>query len=168
MRTYNTISEIKAHNKQIGNHFFDRSTMAFFNSRILTRVFRGIYFVTSEQFDENSPRLYTIRACLNGSIETVGKFQGFKTGTDAMAFINSFPAYLPDAMNNAIEAFNAGKMAEFIGHATLEQNNDKNGNYSLDSFCGACAWLFEHCEELDFSACKSWLKDYKEALKETA
>ncbi|MDO8690676.1 MAG: hypothetical protein Q7R39_11820, partial [Dehalococcoidia bacterium] len=43
------------------------------------------YFVTSEQFDDRSPRLYTVRVCnlSTGDIDTVGKFQGHATSAEA-------------------------------------------------------------------------------------
>jgi hypothetical protein len=76
-------------------HFFDKGSTRFFNSRYCRDGFRGmtkdftfsnlIFFVTSEQYDHKSPRLYTIRR-LNtesGEIITVGEFQGYKTSTTA-------------------------------------------------------------------------------------
>jgi hypothetical protein len=79
--TYFTISGIKQANTARGHHFFDASSMRFFRSKIASkRVFGGRYFITSEQFDWDSPRLYTIReAKPDGRIETVQEFQKFAT-----------------------------------------------------------------------------------------
>lgn len=59
---------IKYANRTAGHYYFERSTMRFFNSRVLSRVYEGpggVYFVTSEQFHGSSgvskPRRYTVR-----------------------------------------------------------------------------------------------------------
>lgn len=84
--TYSSINEIIMHHRETGGHFFDASAKRFFSSRIGSVVIGGRYFITSEQFDrDNSPRLYTIRECINGSIETVGEFQAYATGAEARA-----------------------------------------------------------------------------------
>jgi hypothetical protein len=80
--------------KNKDKHFFDKDTMRFFKSRIETSVLRfgqlinEKYFVTSEQFDENSPRLYTVREFHRetGSVSTEGNFQEFKTKETAGKF----------------------------------------------------------------------------------
>jgi hypothetical protein len=82
---YSTIEEIEADHRSTGGHFFDRSSKRFFRSRIGQIVIGGRYFITSEQFDHNSARLYTIRECQNGKIETVGEFQAYATGAAARA-----------------------------------------------------------------------------------
>jgi len=80
-----TIADIKRNNKNAGYHFFDRDTMRFFNSRIETGLYKDNTFITSEQFDYNSPREYTIRRALEGGlkIETIGEFGQFETLEDA-------------------------------------------------------------------------------------
>lgn len=83
-----TIPEIRLRNKEAGHHFFDRDTMAFFNSKVYEVVY-GRYFVTSEQFvapdGTANARLYTVRRFNEDhSIDTVGDFQEFKTRMDAM------------------------------------------------------------------------------------
>lgn len=81
---YSTIEEIEADHRSTGGHFFDQSSKRFFRSRIGQIVIGGRYFITSEQFDrDNSPRLYTIRECQNGKIETIGEFQAYATGAAA-------------------------------------------------------------------------------------
>lgn len=74
------ITEIQRANERAGKHFFEASTMRFFRSRILPDVYGGRYFITSEQFDRDSPRLYTIREVNeHGGIDTVGEFQQYDT-----------------------------------------------------------------------------------------
>lgn len=78
-----TIAQLKVECKMTGSHFFDADTMRFFRSRIAPRIThteQGIVFITSEQFDSNSPRLYTVRIMQeNGQVKDFGGFQGYKT-----------------------------------------------------------------------------------------
>ncbi len=60
--------------------------MRFFKSRILPTVYGGRYFVTSEQFNSDTPRRYTVRRVEdNGAINTVGEFQAFPSSRAARA-----------------------------------------------------------------------------------
>lgn len=78
--TYFSIEAIKQANRARGHHFFERGTMRFFRSRIAPGIIGGCYFITSEQFDATSARLYTVRrANEDGSIDTVSEFQEFGT-----------------------------------------------------------------------------------------
>ena len=65
-------------------HFFDASTMYFFDSKIEVPMYTNetdCLFVTSEKFDRIEPRLYTVRKYTHdtGDISTVGQFQQYKT-----------------------------------------------------------------------------------------
>src|SRR5438105_11533059 len=73
--TFFTIKQIKKANKEAGYYFFSPDTRRFFNSRILPTVYGGRYFITSERFDSNSPRYYTLREVEpSGYIGTIGPF----------------------------------------------------------------------------------------------
>lgn len=69
-------------------YFFSKDNLRFFNSRISQEGYRNkttgeIYFVTSEKFQDNA-RLYSVRKLkLDGSIETVEEFQGYKSSLGA-------------------------------------------------------------------------------------
>lgn len=82
-----TITDIRRRNRAFGAHFFDADTLRFFRSRILPTVHAGrerAFFVTSEQFDDDSPRLYTVRYCTpEGDCGTVGDFQGHASASAA-------------------------------------------------------------------------------------
>lgn len=79
-----TISELKALNRENGRHFFDRSSMRFFNCRIESGIIGGAYFITSERFDDNTPRKFTVRSFdAKGDVDTVGGFQGYSFKEDA-------------------------------------------------------------------------------------
>lgn len=87
---YDNIRQIEHANTVAGHYFFAPSTMRFFRSKIASRsIINGKYFVTSEQFDTDAPRLYTIRrANPDGTIDTVGEFQQYtsaKAARDAAA-----------------------------------------------------------------------------------
>jgi len=73
-------------------HWFDVDTMKFFSSRVAqtATVKDGkAYFVSSEQYDRRSPRLYSVRVCdmATGEIDTVGEFQEYETSSQARAAI---------------------------------------------------------------------------------
>ena len=84
MTTFANMSEVRAANHAAGQHWFSPETMRFFRSRIGKTLYGGRYFVSSEQYDYDAPRLYTVREVLpDGSINTVGDFQGYATSADA-------------------------------------------------------------------------------------
>lgn len=76
-----TIEQIKRANANAGQHFFCASALRFFKSRVNDQVFSGpggVFFVTSERYDWDSPRLYTVRQAMpNGHIETPDEFQQY-------------------------------------------------------------------------------------------
>ena len=75
------IYDVEMLNRNIGHHWFSPSTKRFFRSRNSQTAFvgpGGRFFVSSEQFSPSSPRLYTVRQQRDdGSIHTVGQFQGY-------------------------------------------------------------------------------------------
>lgn len=82
---FSSMAGVKVANAELGHHFFEKGTMDFFDSRVETDLVEGRYFVTSERFNEDSPRLYTIREVMpNGSINTVGEFQEYKSKLGAL------------------------------------------------------------------------------------
>lgn len=90
---YRTMGQIRAANTTAGYHFFEPSTMGFFDSRIEEGPLYGCLFVTSEQFHgthQSGKRLYTVRVCApDGDISTVGTFQQFTEADDAVDFIHA-------------------------------------------------------------------------------
>jgi hypothetical protein len=77
----NTIKEAKAISKANGGHFFDPQAMRFFNSKIESELIEGRYFITSERYDTDSPKLYTIRQISETGqiLGDLGEFQEFDT-----------------------------------------------------------------------------------------
>jgi hypothetical protein len=96
MREFETIDDVRITAKNRGSHWFEPSTMRFFKSRVGRpgTIYKGVYFVSSEQFDHNSPRLYSIRkvTCTHNvfDISTVGEFQGFKSSSSAIHHIKYY------------------------------------------------------------------------------
>lgn len=89
------IQTIRTLNKAAGYYFFSDDTMAFFNCKVYpnTRgaanedgVTVGTLFITSEQFDHNSPRLFAIRLFYHETklIDTLGDFQAYRTLESAL------------------------------------------------------------------------------------
>lgn len=80
------IEDVKHANEKAGKYWFSKDTLRFFKSRVApvaytTRDGKTAYFVSSEKFDHDTPRLYTVRMCdlTTGEIDTVGKFQAYKS-----------------------------------------------------------------------------------------
>lgn len=87
---FHTIDMMKRANESGGFHFFDRDTMRFFRSRVAPGVTHGRVFITSEQFDYSSPRLYTVRALKDdGSTTDLTGFQAFATLAQARSFVRN-------------------------------------------------------------------------------
>jgi hypothetical protein len=168
MRTYNTISEIKEANKAIDNHFFDAGALKFFNSKIYTEIIHGNLFITSERFDENSPRLFSVRCALtNGSIESLSKFQAFTTKQQAIRWAKTCPIRIQEAIECAHTEFNTGKKTGmgFLAHALIEPTNNRDHSFSMDSFAGACTWLLINWNSIDFTWLKAMAKEFEESLQ---
>lgn len=82
-----TIAELKELNKRNGGCWFDKSSMAFFGSRVESAIIRGCYFVSSEQ-PPHGPRKYSVRSFdTEGGVDTVGEFCGYDTKRDALAAV---------------------------------------------------------------------------------
>lgn len=80
-----TVSDVRAYHEATGSHWFDRSSMRFFGTRIHTKglLIAGKYFITSEQ-PPHGPRGYTVRGVKeNGDIETEGELCGYRTAARA-------------------------------------------------------------------------------------
>lgn len=85
--TYRTMDDVIAANRAIGNHWFDASTMRFFKTRIESGLVAGKRFITSEK-GPDEVRRYTVReAQPDGTIDTVGEFQQYRTRDAARAAI---------------------------------------------------------------------------------
>jgi len=91
--TYADMDDVRAANEQIGNHWFDRSTMKFFKTRIESRLIAGKRFITSERGPHDMRKRFTIReAQPDGSIDTIGNFQQFATLAQAKANVLMNPS----------------------------------------------------------------------------
>ena len=71
-------------------HWFDAGTMRFFRSRVARRAYQGphaLTFVSSERYDDATPRLYTVRCIVQREdgwhVATVGEFQAYATRREA-------------------------------------------------------------------------------------
>ena len=83
--TANTIDMYEVRRAHRG-YWFSPDTLRFFRSRVGATAYesndgRYRFFVSSEQFDYASPRLYTVRVqnTETGAIGTVGDFQGYES-----------------------------------------------------------------------------------------
>jgi len=85
---FNNITEVKKANKENGQHFFDRNTLAFFGSKVypdLYTVAGRQFFVTSEDNFNRTEKGYTIREAMpDGDIETISEFLQYATKEQAI------------------------------------------------------------------------------------
>jgi hypothetical protein len=87
---FKTVNDVKQANERLGHHWFSPETLRFFSSRIGRTLYGGRYFITSEQYDHNAPRRYSIReASPDGSVRTIGKFQQYATNREAQKAIKA-------------------------------------------------------------------------------
>ena len=81
---FKTIADVRYANQQLGHHWFDRSSMRFFNTTIESSLYGGRFFITSERMDPRHPKKYTVREALpTGEIKTVGEFHRMTSIEDA-------------------------------------------------------------------------------------
>ena len=78
------IDQVRLANRRAGRYFFEQGATRFFRSRYPEYAYQAsgrAYFITSEQFDDHSPRLFTLRVCdlATGEVDTVGEFQQYRT-----------------------------------------------------------------------------------------
>lgn len=88
---FHSIDGVRAANRSAGQHWFDRDTMRFFNSRISDCLYSGRLFVSSERmrYESSTPRRYTVRFVdTDAGIETLGEFDEFATSRQAHARIH--------------------------------------------------------------------------------
>jgi hypothetical protein len=93
--TYFTIEQIKAANKALGHFWFSPATARFFRSRASGPVIGNMFVSSERKYDPdcNCPRLYTIRmANEDGSIDTVGEFQAYRSKRTALNAIRRIVA----------------------------------------------------------------------------
>ena len=87
MKTYNNIHEIIAEATKAGSHFFDKSSMRWFNSRIYPKIYGGCYFITSEKDDMRPThrRAWSVRKYNGGrAIDDIGNFCEFNSLAEAV------------------------------------------------------------------------------------
>lgn len=85
---FSNMLEVVEANKRAGYHFFDADAMRFFNSRVGSALYAGRYFITSERFSADTPRMYTIReADDEGCINNASAYQQFNSRSAALAAV---------------------------------------------------------------------------------
>ena len=86
-RPFRSLADLKERNAAAELHFFDAPGVRFFSSRVSSKIYpapHGAYFVTSERFDAEANRLYTVRFMrLDGRTGTVGEFQQYAKAAKA-------------------------------------------------------------------------------------
>lgn len=89
-RIWTSIDEIKAANAASGRYWFTPDTMRFFDSKIVTKVIWGRYFISSERMGPEYARTFTVREVFDsGEVSTLGSLRDFTTLTDARAALRA-------------------------------------------------------------------------------
>jgi hypothetical protein len=84
---FNNITEVKKANKEKGQHFFSKDTLAFFGSKVYPELYTvegRQFFITSEDNFNRTEKGYTIREAMpDGDVETIGDFLQYSTKEQA-------------------------------------------------------------------------------------
>ena len=91
-----TIAEVKEINNENGYCFFSKDSMKFFGTKVESTVYPNNTFITSDFTDfERNKRGFTVRKFdpKTGSIDTVGKFNGFHFIEDAREFAKNYKEF---------------------------------------------------------------------------
>ena len=89
---YLTIKEIEQRNKASGGHWFSKGAKAFFQSRVVTDVLHGRFFISRET-NPSGKTAYSVReAGERGNIETIGEFHSHKTVQAARRWLAGYLA----------------------------------------------------------------------------
>jgi hypothetical protein len=97
MKANMTMLEVKRAAAEVGNYWFSAPTMRFFRSRVLPKIWNtphGPAFISSEQFNDETPRCYSVRVVNFSPRFRVTDYPGttfmqFKTVTAAKLFLGS-------------------------------------------------------------------------------
>jgi hypothetical protein len=89
---FKNITQVKQANKAQGGHFFNPQAMRFFNSKVESGVIAGRYFVTSERYDPDSPKRFTIREVAPSGeiVGDLGGFQRFESVEGALLYLGRY------------------------------------------------------------------------------
>lgn len=89
----NTISkaELKRRVNATGGHFFSKGAVRFFRSRLETGgyvlPYEGrVYFVTSEQYSDDTPREYRVRVFTGDDVDTIADYPTLPEAVAAAKF----------------------------------------------------------------------------------
>lgn len=88
--SFDSLADVKRANKSIGECWFSKKTMSFFDSRIESSLYKNQCFLTSEGATLSTPtvRMYAVRyANPDGTIRTLERFSN---KDDAKRFARSF------------------------------------------------------------------------------
>jgi hypothetical protein len=80
-----TIAEMASKNSMMGQHWFSKGAMEFFNTKIETQPNQDNIFITSEYMDNPSDKKYSLRQfdAESWKVDTLGDFREFDTIADA-------------------------------------------------------------------------------------
>ena len=129
---FETVDQIIQKNYQCGYSFFSLDNMRWFNSRVLPDIYGGCVFITSEKFDNKSPRLYTIREITeDGNLLSIGEFQMFKTLATARKYAK---LYAENKVSFVRKVFNyKDRKIDLHVYRFKRHDHTRHYNVSIDS-----------------------------------
>lgn len=107
------MASVRAANRNLGEYFFSRDTMAFFASRVESPLYGGRFFLTGEKTYNGRAREYRVRRAANdGSIDTIGEPHAHKADArDLARTLAKLSDYDVASIREAGEALEAGQQA---------------------------------------------------------
>jgi hypothetical protein len=125
-----SIAEMKALSMEKGYHWFDKDTIRFFNTKIISPCDKWNMFVTSERMDEDHPKKYSIRLFVpsTSKVITVGDFHSFDTIEELKKVRREISLAFAEMGNREKEVF------EHCNYATQEGNIITFGSTELQKF----------------------------------
>lgn len=102
-----TKAQMTSINKQHSGHWFDKDAIRFFNSRVHGQTNKYGLFISSEQYSDGTPRMYTVRLFhpATGSVYSVSDFQQFATLAEAREYRDNLTRALNSMSAEQIENF---------------------------------------------------------------
>lgn len=93
---FSSMAGVRAAFRAAGSYWFTHGSMRFFNTKIESSLIGGRYFITSERYETDEPKLFNVRMIVRDtedatlSIETVGEHMTYTTKQQAMNALEEY------------------------------------------------------------------------------
>jgi hypothetical protein len=87
---FKNMTDVIAANQRLGQHWFSKGAMEFFNTVIETDLIDGRHFITSDRMEIEDKKRYAIREVDSlGRVQTIGNIRDFASVKGAEAYIET-------------------------------------------------------------------------------